>query len=192
MSVAFASRHGPRSRNGSVQPALPIELRPPVASSAVALLEQARHGLAEADWESRPASGFVVAYLSALRAAAAILVARGRPHRGRAKPESVWTLLESAAPELASWASFFAANSAKHAAAQAGVTRRVNEDAAAELLRRAKEFVAIAHRAVHGQGGAPGTRDAPGRRSLPGERGARGDRVARCGAASRARPRRSG
>lgn len=172
-----------------MQPALPIELRPPVAASAVSLLEQARHGLAEADREARPAARFVASYLSALRAAAAILVARGRPHRGRARPESVWTLLESAAPELASWASFFAANSARQAAAQAGVTRRVNEGTAAELFRRATEFVELAHRAVHGDRHHEGART--GSRTSA-RNGDRGDRVVRCGTRSRARPRRSG
>ncbi|WP_199433584.1 SAV_6107 family HEPN domain-containing protein [Qaidamihabitans albus] len=148
MSVVFASR------NGSVQPALPIELRPPAVPAAVSLLAQAGHGLAEARREADPVSRFVGSYLSALRAAAAVLAARGRPHRGRARPESVWTLLESAAPELAEWAAFFAANSAKRAAAQAGITRAVTVDSADELFLRASEFVALARRVVHGTSAA--------------------------------------
>ncbi|PWV75420.1 hypothetical protein SAMN05421630_107405 [Prauserella marina] len=131
------------------QSALPIEVRPPAPPAAVSLLNQARHGVAEAGRESDAAHRFISAYLSALRAAAAILAARGRPHRGRARPESVWTLLASAAPELAQWAAFFAANSARRAAAQAGNSRHITADSADELLRNAREFVALAQRAVH-------------------------------------------
>ncbi|MEU6644165.1 SAV_6107 family HEPN domain-containing protein [Saccharomonospora sp. NPDC046836] len=154
MSVAFASRSGPESRQGPVQPALPIELRPPAAPAAVSLLTQARHGLAEAGREADPVRRFISAYLSALRAAAAVLAARGRPHRGRAKPESVWTLLESAAPELQQWAVFFAAYSARQAAAQAGVTRRITAESTDELFVQAGRFVAIAGRVVHGHAAA--------------------------------------
>ncbi|PXY25023.1 SAV_6107 family HEPN domain-containing protein [Prauserella endophytica] len=150
MSVAFASRGGPGSRKGSTQPALPFEVRPPAVPAAVSLLTQAKHGLAEATRESDPVKRFIAAYLSALRAAAAILAARGRPHRGRAKPESVWTLLEGAVPELRQWAGFFAAHSARQAAAQAGVTRRITAESADELSARAGQFVSIAGRVVHG------------------------------------------
>ncbi|PRX49550.1 hypothetical protein B0I33_103587 [Prauserella shujinwangii] len=164
MAIAFASHsgsvqdpaHGPARDpvagpdRGPVQPELPIRVRPPVAPSAVSLLAQARHGFTEAGRESDPVGRFVSAYLSALRAAAAVLAARGRPHRGRARPESVWTLLESAAPELGEWAAYFAANSAKRAAAQAGVTRAVTEDSARELHRRTGEFLVVARRVVHG------------------------------------------
>jgi hypothetical protein len=137
---------------------LPIELRPPVPAAASALLLRARHGLDEADREAEPATRFVAAYLSALRAAAAILAAQGRPHRGRARPESAWVLLEAAVPDLGPWATYFAANSATRAAAQAGITRRITDGTARELLGRATEFVALAHRTVHGD---RGTRAAP-------------------------------
>lgn len=165
MSVMSASHRGSRSRPAAGQTALPIELRPPVPPAAVSLLEQAQRGLDDANRGRDPAARFVGSYLSALRAGAAVLVARGRPHRGRARPESVWTLLEAVAPELASWAAFFAAHSARHAAAQAGITRRVTEDTASELIRHATEFVALAHRVVHGVPDvAPGI---PRQRSTP-------------------------
>ncbi|MFD2399496.1 SAV_6107 family HEPN domain-containing protein [Prauserella oleivorans] len=143
---------GGHENGRAAQPALPIELRPPAVPAAVALLTQARHGVDEASRETDPVERFIAAYLSALRAAAAVLAARGRPHRGRAKPESVWTLLESGAPELAEWAAYFAAQSARHAAAQAGVTRGVGRESAAELADRAAQFVALAGRVVHGHG----------------------------------------
>ncbi|WP_158888778.1 SAV_6107 family HEPN domain-containing protein [Amycolatopsis anabasis] len=138
----------------ALQPELPIAMHPPVAPAAVALLAQARRGLADARSEREPAQRFIASYLSALRAAAAILAARGRPHRGRAKPASVWVLLEAAAPELREWAAFFASNSALQAAAQSGITRRVTEEAAAELFGQAGRFVELARRSIYQRGGA--------------------------------------
>lgn len=126
-------------------------LRPPVAPAALALLAQARRGLAEAERQAEPVDRFTASYTSALRAAAAVLAARGRPHRGRSRPTSVWTLLPAAAPELAEWSAFFAAHSALQAAAQAGISRRISLRAADDLLRQAGQFVELAHRAT----GAP-------------------------------------
>ncbi|SFQ34538.1 hypothetical protein SAMN05421810_106215 [Amycolatopsis arida] len=143
MAIAAASR----ARGG--QQALPLSWRPPASPAAVSLLAEARHGLGEARRESDPAPRFVTAYLSALRAAAAVLAARGRPHRGRARPASVWVLLESTVPELAEWAAYFAANSAARAAAQAGITRRITADLADELVERAGQFLELAGRVVH-------------------------------------------
>lgn len=144
MSVAaVASRAEPE------QPQLPFPVRPPAAPAAVALLREARHGLAEAEQATDPIAKFVTSYLAALRAGAAVLAARGRPHRGRARPASVWVLLEASAPELSEWAAFFAAHSAARAAAQAGVTRRITAESAAELCRQAARFLAVADQVVH-------------------------------------------
>lgn len=137
------------SRTDSGQPQLPLPVRPPAAPAAVALLNEARHGLAEAERTTDPVAKFVTSYLAALRGGAAVLAARGRPHRGRAKPASVWVLLEAAAPELAEWSAFFAANSAARAAAQAGNTRRITEESAVELCRQAGRFLEVADRVVH-------------------------------------------
>ncbi|WP_312867569.1 SAV_6107 family HEPN domain-containing protein [Amycolatopsis pithecellobii] len=115
----------------------------------MALLNEARHGLAEAEQAPNAVSKFITSYLAALRAGAAVLAARGRPHRGRARPASVWVLLETAAPELAEWSAFFAANSAARAAAQAGITRRITEQSAAQLCRQTGRFVELAGRVVH-------------------------------------------
>jgi hypothetical protein len=146
MSVAVASRED------AVQPGLPFPVRPPAPQAAVTLLAQAQRGLAEARAEKDPAERFISAYLSALRAGAAVLAARGRPHRGRAKPASVWTLLESAAPELKEWALYFAGHSATQAAAQSGITRGLDEAAAEELVQRGGQFVELARHLVHGVG----------------------------------------
>ena len=125
------------------QRALPFEAGPPVTPAAAALVAQARRGVAAARAESDVVERFTGAYLSALRAAAAVLTARGRPHRGRAKPESVWSLLEATAPELSGWAAYFAAHSAQHSAAQSGSSRGVDAAAAEELLERAGQFLAV-------------------------------------------------
>ncbi|WP_216208180.1 SAV_6107 family HEPN domain-containing protein [Amycolatopsis aidingensis] len=163
------------SRDGATQPVLPLTWQPPAAPAAVSLIARAQRGLVEAEGETDPAPRLIAAYQSALRAAAAVLAARGRPHRGRSRPASVWVLLPAAAPEFAEWAAFFAANSAAHAAAQAGNTRRITADSADELLRGAGQFVELAHGVVHG--GARTTRRDAGRQApcaAPRPRRARG------------------
>ncbi|MFE0026589.1 SAV_6107 family HEPN domain-containing protein [Amycolatopsis sp. NPDC059021] len=127
-----------------------MPLRPPAPPAAAGLLAQARRGLAEAEREQEPAERFVGAYLAALRGAAAVLAARGRPHRGRARPASGWVLLDAVAPELKEWSAFFAANSATRAAAQAGITGKVTPELAAGLLRAATMFLELVRRVVYG------------------------------------------
>lgn len=134
----------------SDQSQLPMSLRPPASPAAAGLLAQARRGLAEAVQESRPAERFIGAYLAALRGAAAVLAARGRPHRGRARPASTWVLLDSVAPELREWSAFFASNSATRAAAQAGITGKVTVESAAGLVGAATPFLELVRRLVHG------------------------------------------
>ncbi|WP_054045456.1 SAV_6107 family HEPN domain-containing protein [Alloactinosynnema sp. L-07] len=114
------------------------------------MLGQAEHGIAAAAAQEVAAQRFADAYLCALRAAAALLATRGRPHRGRAKPTSVWTLLASVAPEMREWAAFFASCSATRAAVQAGITSRVGPRAADDLVRQSQQFIDLVHRAVHG------------------------------------------
>ena len=79
----------------------PAAERPPgarrqarIASSALALMESARQGLAAAEDEANPGSRYVSAHLAALRAAAAVVAARAEPPGGRRRrPQSVWELL---------------------------------------------------------------------------------------------------
>jgi hypothetical protein len=119
--------------------------------SAAALVREARAGVADAQRETDPAQRYVTAYLAALRAAAAMLALRGRPHRGRSRPTSAWVLLAKLAPELAEWAGFFAAGSATRAAVQAGVTRSVTQRDADDLVRQASQFTDLVADAVHGR-----------------------------------------
>jgi hypothetical protein len=121
----------------------------PVAPVARSLLAQARRMLADAEWSTDPVERFTGAYGAALKASAAVLVARGRPHRGRARPTSGWILLSAAAPELGEWAGFFAAHSGLHAAAQAGISSRISTRAADDLLRQAAQFAELAARTVY-------------------------------------------
>jgi hypothetical protein len=128
---------------------IPLPLPP---ASAVTLLRQARECLAEAGRDPSPATRFATAYLAAMRAAAAVLAARGRPHRGRAKPTSVWVLLSSLAPELREWAAFFAESSATRAAVLAGITRQVTQRAADDLVRQAAQFTELVDEIMYEDG----------------------------------------
>ena len=117
-----------------------------VASSALALLESARHGLAAAESEGSAGARYVSAHLAALRAAAAIVAARAEPGTAtrRRRPLSVWELLPKVEPALAEWAAFFAAGAAKRAAAEAGLPRAVTAHEADDLLRDAEMFLSLA------------------------------------------------
>ena len=117
---------------------------------ALTLLSQAERGLADAELDPVPAQRFAMSYLAALRAAAALLAVRGRPHRGRSRPMSVWTLLPTVAPELQEWATFFAAWSDTRESVQAGITRVVSIRAADDLVRQTGQFVDLVTRAIHG------------------------------------------
>ena len=128
----------------------------PVPGAALSLLRTARQGLAEAESEGDPATRYICAHLAALRAAAAIVAARGEPGTGtrRRRPRSVWELLPQVEPALAEWAAFFAASAAKRAAAEAGLPRAASAREADDLLRDASTFVAVAEQAL-GLAGEP-------------------------------------
>jgi hypothetical protein len=130
----------------------PGRIQPPgrVAPTAAALLESARHGLADAADEGGAGARYVGAHLAALRAAAAVVAARatpGAPVRRKA-PRSVWELLPRVEPALAEWAAFFAAGAGKRAAAEAGLPRAVTVREADDLLRDAETFLALAEKAL--------------------------------------------
>jgi hypothetical protein len=118
--------------------------------SALGLLAQAETGLSTAELEEDAARRFADAYLAALRAAAALLAMRGRPHRARSRPMSVWTLLSSVAPELREWAAFFASCSATRASVQAGITRAVSTRSADDLVRQSGQFIELVSRLIRG------------------------------------------
>lgn len=117
-----------------------------VAPSALALLESARHGLADASDTPDPGGRYVAAHLAALRAAAAVVAARADPGQGRRRrgPRSVWELLPRVEPALTEWAAFFAAGAGKRAAAEAGLSRAVSAGEADDLLRDAEVFLSLA------------------------------------------------
>jgi hypothetical protein len=121
-----------------------------VSPAVLNLLQTARRGLAEADAESDPGTRYICAHLAALRAAAAIVAARGEPGTGgrRRRPRSVWELLPQVEPALAEWAAFFAASAAKRAAAEAGLPRAATAREADDLLRDAGTFLSVAERAL--------------------------------------------
>lgn len=121
-----------------------------IAPSALALLESARHGLANAVGETSAGGRYVAAHLAALRAAAAVVAARPAPGTGqrRKAPRSVWELLPRVEPALAEWAAFFAAGAGKRAAAEAGLPRAVSAREADDLLRDAETFLSLAEEAL--------------------------------------------
>jgi hypothetical protein len=123
---------------------------PAVPESALGLLAQAEVSLRAAEMEDFPAQRFAEAYLAALRGAAALLALRGRPHRGRARPMSVWTLLSSVVPELREWAAFFASCSSTRASVQAGITRAVSTRSADDLVRQSGQFIELVARMIRG------------------------------------------
>ncbi|MGE4009045.1 SAV_6107 family HEPN domain-containing protein, partial [Pseudonocardia sp.] len=116
---------------------------PPTSRHGSALLRQAQEGLAEARILDDPLRRYPAAYLSALRAAAAVLAVRARPQPRRGATRNVWDLLAGVAPELGEWAAFFASCSATRAAAEAGIARLVSRRDADDLLRQAEQFVAL-------------------------------------------------
>lgn len=63
---------------------------PPIPSAARDLVAASRRSLTEAVVATTPAERYACAHLSALRAAAAVLAARGRPSKRRARVRSVW------------------------------------------------------------------------------------------------------
>jgi hypothetical protein len=122
-----------------------------VPPTAVSLLTQARRGLAEATAEADPGTRYICAHLAALRAAAAIVAARGEPGSAagkRRRPRPVWELLPQAEPALSQWAAFFAASAAKRAAAEAGLPRAASAREAEDLITDVETFLRVAERAL--------------------------------------------
>ncbi|MEJ5914830.1 SAV_6107 family HEPN domain-containing protein [Pseudokineococcus sp. 1T1Z-3] len=111
------------------------------AAAAVDLLVRARQGLDAARTAPSVGQRYVAAHLSALRSAAAVLAVRGRPRRGAAL--GVWDVVPRVAPELAEWASLFAASAPRRAAVEAGRAGVVTARDADDLLRDAETFTGV-------------------------------------------------
>jgi hypothetical protein len=122
--------------------------QPKVAPTVLSMLQSARRGLAEAAGETAPGARYVTAHLAALRAAAAVVAARGEPPARRRKPHSVWELLPQVEPALTEWAAYFAAGAGKRAAAEAGLPRAASAREADDLLREAETFLSLAESAL--------------------------------------------
>lgn len=111
-------------------------------------LERAAESLREAITAPDVPSRYAHAHVAALRAAAALLAAKAHPDPKRRRQKNAWVLLSEVAPELAEWATFFAAGAAKRAAAEAGSTRAVTEREADDLVRDADRFLAVIEHAL--------------------------------------------
>jgi len=112
-------------------------------------LTRSAESLAEAIAASEATTRFACAHVAALRAAAALLAARAKPAPTRRRPQkNAWVLLAEVAPELAEWATYFAAGAGKRAAAEAGSTRSVTEREADDLVRDADRFLAVVEQSL--------------------------------------------
>lgn len=111
-----------------------------VPDAAVELLAAAQRSLDEAMLAGSPCERYAAAHLGALRAAAALLAARGRPNGRRQRVRSVWSILPDVAPEFSEWCDFFAAGARKRAIAEAGVSC-VSQREADDLVRDVEAFL---------------------------------------------------
>lgn len=121
------------SGSGTCGPGDPIAARE--------LLAAAHRSLVEALAADTSCERYIAAHLAALRAAAALLAARGRPDARRRRVRSVWAVLPGVAPEFTEWCDFFASGARKRAFAEAGV-RCVSSREADDLVRDVGDFLA--------------------------------------------------
>ncbi|MFH7597737.1 SAV_6107 family HEPN domain-containing protein [Streptomyces racemochromogenes] len=134
----------------SPSPVHPVPRRAAAPPAALDLLAKARSGLAEAALLARPHERYATAHLAALRAAAAVLAARGRPEparpRRRPRIRSAWEVLPELAPELAEWSALFASGAARRARAEAGIPDAATSRDADDLVREAGMFLRLVER----------------------------------------------
>ncbi|MFC9480806.1 SAV_6107 family HEPN domain-containing protein [Streptomyces griseus] len=147
----------PRRRAVSPAPSLtgpaddvhPVLRRSTAPPAALELLAKARSGLDEAAVLHEPNERYATAHLAALRTAAAVLAARGRPEtnkRRRDRIRSAWEVLPEIAPELTEWSALFASGADRRARAEAGVPGAAGERDADDLLRDAAMFLRLVER----------------------------------------------
>ncbi|MBW8738998.1 MAG: hypothetical protein JF621_18365 [Streptomyces turgidiscabies] len=136
----------PTGPAGDVHPVLRRATAPP---AALDLLAQARAGLDEAAALETANERYATAHLAALRTAAAVLAARGRPEptsRRRARIRSAWEVLPEIAPELAEWSALFAAGATRRARAEAGIQGAAGNRDADDLIRDVEMFLRLVER----------------------------------------------
>lgn len=127
--------------------------------AALDLLAKARAGLAEAARLPRPNERYATAHLAALRTAAAVLAARGRPEpvgpRRRPRIRSAWEVLPEIAPELTEWSALFASGADRRARAEAGIRDAATVRDADDLVRAVAMFLRLVERMLALQPVAP-------------------------------------
>lgn len=174
--AAAARRHrtdGPApSLTGPATDVHPVLRRSSAPPAALDLLGQARAGLEEAATLAAPNERYATAHLAALRTAAAVLAARGRPEtapRRRPRIRSAWEVLPEIAPELTEWSALFASGARRRARAEAGIQGAASTRDADDLLRDVAMFLRIVERMLVLQPVLPQPRPEP-----PRAEGARG------------------
>lgn len=134
----------------SPSPVHPVLRRSSAPPAALDLLATARSGLAEAARLTRPNERYATAHLAALRTAAAVLAARGKPEptgpRRRPRIRSAWEVLPEIAPELAEWSALFASGAARRARAEAGIADAASSRDADDLVRAVAMFLRLVER----------------------------------------------
>ncbi|MFD5556293.1 SAV_6107 family HEPN domain-containing protein [Streptomyces sp. NPDC127068] len=152
-AAAAALRHvaaGPApSLTGPAGDVHPVPRRTGAPPAALDMLAKARAGLAEAAALTTPNERYATAHLAALRTAAAVLAARGRPEppaRRRVPIRSAWEVLPEIAPELTEWSALFASGAARRARAEAGIKDAASPRDADDLLRDAAMFLRLVER----------------------------------------------
>ncbi|HET7328364.1 MAG TPA: SAV_6107 family HEPN domain-containing protein [Nocardioidaceae bacterium] len=119
----------------------------PVPATAVTALLRARSALDEAAAATEPTQRYATAHVAALRATAALLAVRTHPSPRRGQ-RNAWSLLARVAPEMAEWATFFAAGAGKRAAAEAGLSRLVSARDADDLVRDVERYLLVVQRSL--------------------------------------------
>ncbi|ALV49753.1 SAV_6107 family HEPN domain-containing protein [Streptomyces althioticus] len=144
-----AAGPAPSLNNGPAGDIHPVLRRAAAPPAALDLLAQARAGLDEAAVLDTPNERYATAHLAALRTAAAVLAARGRPEtspRARAKIRSAWEVLPEIAPELAEWSALFASGAGRRARAEAGIQGAATGRDADDLIRDVAMFLRLVER----------------------------------------------
>ncbi|WP_051836428.1 SAV_6107 family HEPN domain-containing protein [Streptomyces sp. NRRL F-2580] len=148
----------------SPSPVHPVLRKSTADPAALDLLAKARSGLTEAALLTRPNERYATAHLAALRTAAAVLAARGRPEpvnpRRRPRIRSAWELLPELAPELAEWSALFASGAARRARAEAGIADAASGRDADDLVRAASMFLRLVERMLAARAPAPSLQQA--------------------------------
>ncbi|MFF6997126.1 SAV_6107 family HEPN domain-containing protein [Streptomyces sp. NPDC008313] len=178
-SAAAARRRratGPApSLTGPASDVHPVLRRASAPPAALDLLTQARAALDEAVALGTPNERYAIAHLAALRTAAAVLAARGRPEstpRRRARIRSAWEVLPEIAPELTEWSALFASGATRRARAEAGIQGAAGTRDADDLIRDVEMFLRLVERMLVPQPVLPLPRQEPGR-PAPGGGGGR-------------------